>query len=236
MKDIAIKVEKASVGYSHRIGCKASSASALDTITFDLYKGETLGVVGRNGAGKSTLLKLLSGIISPDEGHVSSNVGQVMMLSLQAGFLPYMTGEENSMLNGMLLGAERSYLKKMMPNIREYSGLGNKFYEPISTYSTGMKARLGFSIAITVVPDVMMIDEVMGVGDEDFRQKSNLHLREYIASNKTVVLTSHNAATIRQLCDRVIWLRGGELVEIGDANIVIDRYEEEYRNNKKKSD
>lgn len=146
---------------------------ALKQITFTLHKGESLGIIGRNGAGKSTLLKLLSGIISPDRGILHNFGFTASLLSLQAGFLPYLTGRENTLLNGMILGINKRTILNQMDQIHAFSGLNTFFDQPIKSYSSGMKARLGFSIAFQLDPDIFLLDEVLGVGDETFREKSS---------------------------------------------------------------
>lgn len=198
---------------------------AVKDVSFDLNKGEVLGVVGRNGAGKSTLLRLLAGIIRPDKGTFVNNGHKASLLSLQVGFLPYLTGRKNAILSGLLLGLTYSEIEQKMSAIAEFSQLGDFFEEPIHTYSSGMKARLGFSIAFHADPDVLLIDEVLGVGDVDFRKQSEAAMREKIRSGKTVVLVSHSAATIRQLCDRAVWIEGGITRMEGDPDTVLVAYE-----------
>lgn len=197
---------------------------ALDDVSFDIYSGETLGIIGTNGSGKSSLLRILAGIHLPDRGRVESFGHAVSLLSLQAGFLPHLTGRENALLSGMLLGHERSFMRDRMDFIIEFTGLIEFIDNPINTYSSGMRARLGFVVALLAEPDVLLIDEVLGVGDEEFRLKSTRALRERITSNKTVVLVSHSTPTIKSLCDRVVWLDRGRLVTIGETKDVIEDY------------
>ena len=197
---------------------------ALKNISFTLYKGESLGIIGRNGAGKSTLLQLLAGVTSPDRGQIKNYGFSVSLLSLQAGFIPYLTGRENVMLNGLILGISKKRILESMESIYEFSGLNSFFDQPINTYSSGMKARLGFSIAFQINPDIYLIDEVLGVGDEDFRQKSTMKMREKIRSEQTVVLVSHNAGTIKKLCDRAVWIESGISRAVGAPKDVLDAY------------
>ena len=197
---------------------------ALKDISFDLYNGESLGIIGRNGAGKSTLLKLLTGIIKPDRGSIINNGYRTALLTLQIGFVPYLTGRENALLSGMLLGLHKEEIREQMVEISEFSELGEFFDLPISTYSSGMKARLGFSVAFQLNPDIFLIDEVLGVGDTEFRNKSTAVMRERIRSNKTIVLVSHNAATISQLCDRAVWIDEGISQLEGDTETVLRAY------------
>jgi lipopolysaccharide transport system ATP-binding protein len=197
---------------------------ALKQVTFTLHKGESLGIIGRNGAGKSTLLRLLAGIIRPDTGTVRNFGFTASLLSLQAGFLPYLTGRENTLLNGMILGLEKRNILSQMEKIHAFSGLNSFFDQPINTYSSGMKARLGFSIAFQINPDIYLIDEVLGVGDENFRKKSTMKMKEKIRSEQTVVLVSHSVKTIIELCDRVVWIEDGVSRAEGIPQKILDEY------------
>jgi lipopolysaccharide transport system ATP-binding protein len=197
---------------------------ALKDISLDLYHGETLGIIGRNGVGKSTLLRVLSGIIVPDRGRVA-NVGiSASLLSLQVGFIPQLTGRENAVLSGMLMGLHRREVEEKMDAIIEFSELGSFFDQPVRSYSVGMRARLGFSVAIQTDPDVLLIDETLGVGDAAFQKKSSEAMREKIRSNKTVVLASHMTQTVRDLCDRVVWIENGTARLEGNTEAVVSAY------------
>ncbi|HEB78489.1 MAG TPA: ABC transporter ATP-binding protein [Methylothermaceae bacterium] len=194
----------------------------------ELKAGESLGVIGRNGAGKSTLLQLLAGILAPDQGRLINHGVRVSLLALQLGFLPHLSGRDNVFLSGMLLGLRRREIARRFDWIVEFSELGGRIDDPVHTYSAGMSARLGFSIAFQASPDVLLIDEVLGVGDAPFRHKSATALRERIlARDHSVVLVSHDAQTIRQLCDRAVWLVKGETRAIGPVDEVLERYEAE---------
>ncbi len=197
---------------------------ALKNVSFALYKGESLGVVGRNGAGKTTLLQLLAGILSPDEGALINHGYTASLLSLQAGFIPYLTGRENTYLSGMILGIGMREIKEKMEEIWEFSGLEDFFDQPVGSYSSGMKARLGFSIAFQLDPDVLLVDEVLGVGDEIFKEKSSKAMKEKIRSDKTVVLVSHSIPTIQELCDRTVWIEEGVSRAEGKTEDVIKEY------------
>lgn len=199
----------------------------LEDISFDLLHGETLGVIGRNAAGKSTLLRLLAGIIRHDRGTFVNYGYKAALLSLQTGFLPYLTGRQNAILSGLLLGLRRAEVEARMEAIIEFSELGNFIDEPLSTYSSGMRARLGFSVAFQVEPDILLIDEVLGVGDEEFKAKSTRAMRERICSDKTIVLVSHSPGTIRELCDRAVWIEEGVTRAVGDVGEVTDAYHAE---------
>lgn len=197
---------------------------ALKDVSLDLFRGESLGIIGRNGAGKSTLLRLLAGVIKPDRGELFNPGYRASLLTLQLGFVPYLTGRENAYLSGMLLGLSRRQVAEKMDAIIEFSGLGEFFDQPIRTYSSGMRARLGFSVAFQVDPDILLIDEVLGVGDAEFKEKSNAALRERIRSSKTIIFVSHSPQMVRRLCDRVVWIENGISQMDGPADDVIDAY------------
>ena len=197
---------------------------ALRDVSFDLYRGETLGVIGRNGAGKTTLLKTLAGILKPDRGQMTSDGSQVMLLSMPLGFVPYLSGRDNVVLSGLLLGESRRVMISKMEEIIVFSELGDFIDQPVYSYSAGMKARLGFSIAFHTNPDIILIDEVLGVGDASFRQKSTAAMRARVRSDKTVVLVSHSEVAIRNLCDRVVWIENGESQIEGPTEEVLQCY------------
>lgn len=213
--------------YSRRQGfLKRSRFWALQDISFDLYAGETLGVIGKNGVGKSTLLRVLAGIIAPDTGKVVVHHPglRISLISLGAGFIPFLSGRDNALLNGMMLGATRKEIRARMDDIMAFSELGDFFDEPVNTYSTGMRARLGFSVAFHVEPDVILLDEVLGVGDEAFRKKSTAAMKQRIKSDKTVVLVSHSVPQLKDLCDRIVWIEDGISKLEGSAPEVLDAY------------
>jgi len=197
---------------------------ALDDVSLRVYPGETLGVIGRNGAGKSTLLKTIAGILKPDRGQVIQNTKRIALLSLQIGFVPHLTGKENIMLSGLLLGYTRGEIKARLQDIIEFANLGDFIHQPIDTYSTGMRARLGFAIAFYTNPDVLLVDETLGVGDARFKAKSTLKMKERIQSNHTVVLVSHSPRVIGELCDRVVWIENGHTIQEGLAEEVLAAY------------
>ncbi|RME60798.1 ABC transporter ATP-binding protein [Candidatus Parcubacteria bacterium] len=222
---LLISLKNVAVAYPRRVGFfRVERYWALKNISFDLYGGETLGVIGRNGVGKSTLLRIMAGIIEPDKGEVIINNVTVSLLSLQAGFIGHLTGRENAVLSGMMLGLEKKEILSRISEIQDYSGIGDFFDQPVHVYSTGMKSRLGFSIAINIAPDVILLDEVLGVGDVDFKAKSAKLLQERMRSNETFVLVSHNVNRLRELCDRVVWIEDGVVIMQGGANEVLDAY------------
>jgi lipopolysaccharide transport system ATP-binding protein len=200
---------------------------ALEDVSLTVNRGETLGVIGRNGAGKSTLLRLLAGIIRPDRGIVENLGYQSTLLSLQVGFVDYLSGRENVILSGMLLGMHRREIEEKMASIIEFAELGEFIDQPIQTYSSGMRARLGFSTALHVEPDILLIDEVLGVGDAEFKEKSTRAMRERMRSDRTVVLVSHSLGLIRSVCDRVVWIEKGRNREEGDPKTVGKSYQQE---------
>ena len=199
---------------------------ALQSVTFDLHEGETLGILGRNGAGKSTLLRILAGIIAPDRGHLERRAGlQSTLLSIGVGSHATLSGRENSVLNGMMLGASKKKMLGSLDRIREFSELGEFFEKPIYTYSSGMAARLGFATALEVDPDIMLIDEMLGVGDSSFQHKSSAALKARLQAGKTAVIVSHDSRTIMDLCSRAIWIDNGNSIADGAAADVATKYE-----------
>lgn len=197
---------------------------ALKDVSFDVHSGETLGVIGKNGAGKSTLMKVMAGIINPDKGVVSKNDMSVLLLSLQVGFMPHLSGAENAVLSGILLGMRKNSVIDAMPEIISFSELGDFIDKPVRTYSAGMKARLGFAVAQQADPDVLLMDEVLSVGDAQFRKKSLEAMNERIRSDKTVILISHNEETIRDYCSRVVWINDGCSYMEGSPDHVLAEY------------
>lgn len=198
--------------------------TVLDDVSFEIQSGTSIGIIGSNGSGKSTLLKALAGIITPDRGRINVEGRLVALLELGAGFHPELTGRENIYLNAAILGMERRQIEKSVQQIIEFSELGEFIDVAIKHYSSGMVVRLGFSIAVHVQPDVLVIDEILSVGDESFQKKSLNKILEFKKAGKTVVIVSHELATIEQVCDRVLWLNKGKIVEIGPPNIVIAKY------------
>ncbi|MGH8507223.1 MAG: ABC transporter ATP-binding protein [Gammaproteobacteria bacterium] len=225
MRRTLISLRHVGVQYRLRRGLKRKQFWALKDVSFDLYHAETLGVIGRNGCGKTTLLKVLAGITQPDVGSVIHNGCRAALLALHAGFVPYLTGRENATLGGLMLGFSRRDVQNQMDAIADFAELGEFFDEPMFKYSAGMKARLGFSVAFQLDPDVLLIDEILGVGDAEFRQKSAAVLTEKIKSDKTVVVVSHDPGTIRSLCDRVVWIENGRTRCEGTAEEVLLQYE-----------
>lgn len=197
---------------------------ALKNISFQIYKGEKVGIIGYNGAGKSTLLNVITGIYPPDEGNVITYGNISPLLNLGAGFDYNFSGRKNIMLNGAVLGYNKEFLESKIEEIIEFSELGEYIDIPIKNYSSGMLAKLGFSIATAVEPDILIIDEVLGVGDVNFQKKSGDKIRSLMDGGTTVLLVSHSIPQIREICDKAIWIDNGRLREIGDVNKVCDNY------------
>lgn len=223
--EVLISLQNVSMSYTVRAGMfRWSKYTPFNNISFDLHRGETVGIIGRNGAGKSTLLRLIAGIYEPDVGCIVNHGARVSLLSLGVGFIPHLTGRQNAMLSGMLLGLRKKQIAQKMDAIVEFSGLGRFIDQSLRTYSSGMRARLGFSVAMQVDPDVLLIDEVLGVGDEEFRTKSTAEMKRFIKSDKTVVLVSHNLSTVRELCDRLVWIENGRVKKVDTVENVLEQY------------
>ena len=220
--EVAISLKHAGVCYRPRLGACGDGFWALKDVTFDVYHGETLGVIGRNGAGKSTLLRLLAGIIAPDRGEVVNHGVSVSLLSLQAGFLPHLSGRENAILSGMLLGLTRQEILSRLDDIEAYADIGEHFDRPVREYSTGMRARVGFAVAIHADADVILLDEVLGVGDAEFSRKSSATIRSRLRGDNTFVLVSHHFELVRRVCDRVVVLKGGRNTFVGSPDDAIE--------------
>jgi lipopolysaccharide transport system ATP-binding protein len=226
MSDTIVSFENVGVAFNAQLRLGSPRFWALEDVSLTLSRGERLGVIGRNGAGKSTLLRTIAGIIVPDRGKVKRAPVSCQLLSLALGFMPHLSGRDNAILSGMMLGLRRREIVSRLPAILEFSELGDFFAQPISSYSTGMLMRLGFSVAIQVEPDVLLIDEVLAVGDADFQEKSGAALRERIHGGTTIVFVSHGDAQIRQVCDRVLWIEHGRSVMQGEVDDVLRAYHE----------
>ncbi len=198
--------------------------TALENISFTVNKGETLGLVGRNGAGKSTMLKVISGILKPTKGSVATHGNVVPMLELGSGFDFDLTGKENIFLNGAILGYSEEFLKEKYEEIVAFSELGDFIHSPIRNYSSGMLARLAFSVATMVHPDILIVDEILSVGDAQFQEKSKARMLELMGGGTTVLFVSHSLDQIREMCNRVLWLEHGQLKMYGETNEVCDAY------------
>ena len=197
---------------------------AVKDVSFAVDKGEAFGIVGRNGSGKSTLLKLISGILKPTSGRVSVNGRVAALIELGAGFHPEITGRENIFINGIMLGLSRREIEQRFDRIVDFSGIRDFIDQPVKTYSSGMYVRLGFAVAVHVDPDVLLIDEVLAVGDEEFSAKCIAKIQEMKYRGVTLVFVTHQLDQVRNLCDRALWLDHGETAQIGDPVRVVDAY------------
>ena len=197
---------------------------ALKHISLQIHKGEKVGFVGLNGAGKSTLLKIIAQVMKPTKGSVEVHGNMAPLLALGAGFDYNYTGSENIFLNGALLGHSKSYMKKRYDEIVEFSEIGDFIDVPVKNYSSGMKARLAFSIATSVNPDILILDEVLSVGDASFQKKSKERMNELMQGDVSLLFVSHSIGQVREMCDRAIWLDHGNLMMDGDVDEVCDAY------------
>lgn len=202
-----------------------SDFTALQDISFRVPKGQTVGVVGRNGSGKSTLLTLLSRIYRPTSGTIKVEGRVATLLELGAGFHPEFTGLENVFLNGVILGMPRAELEKRLPQIIEFAGLEEFIDTPVKHYSSGMTARLGFAVAVNLEPDVLLVDEVLAVGDAEFQEKCYRKIEEFKRQGVTIFFVSHDMDAMRRVCDRVLWIEDHVIKCDGPALAVIAEYE-----------
>lgn len=197
---------------------------ALHNVSFEVKKGETVGIIGKNGSGKSTLLKILSGVLTPTSGSVTINGKVSSLLELGTGFSPELTGIENVYFYGMLLGFSKKEMDEMLPDILAFADIGDFVYQPVKSYSSGMYVRLAFSVAVNVKPDILIVDEALAVGDIFFQQKCMIRMRRIIESGATILFVSHDPATIQSLCHRGVLLDKGKVAMIGPAKEVSQEY------------
>lgn len=201
--------------------------TAVKDVSFDVMRGEVVGIIGENGSGKSTLLRALAGIYAPDSGTIRINADKSSLLALGVGFQSRLTGYENIYLSGYALGFTKKEIDSVLDEIIEFSELGDFINRPVKNYSSGMYSKLAFSISTTLATEVLFIDEVLSVGDIRFGKKSRARIRELLDDeDRSVVLVSHSLSELRDLCDRVLWLHKGEQVAFGDAKTLLDAYEE----------
>ena len=204
-----------------------TSVLALRDVSFAVDRGEAFGIIGRNGSGKSTILKLISGILKPTSGKIAVNGRIAALIELGAGFHPEITGRENIYINGIMLGLSRREIDQRFDKIVDFSGIGEFLDQPVKTYSSGMYVRLGFAVAVHVDPDILIIDEVLSVGDEEFSAKCVAKIQEMKYRGVTLVFVTHQLDQVRTLCDRALWLDHGQLEAIGDPMRVVDAYLQE---------
>ena len=199
---------------------------ALKGVSFDIYPGESIGIIGDNGAGKSTILKMITGVAHPSEGEVTVKGKVAALLELTAGFSMEMTGRENIYLKGYILGLNDAYIRTIEEKIIDFAQLGDYIDQPVRTYSSGMRLRLGFAININIEPDILVVDEALSVGDATFKKKCKNKIAEIIKSGVTVLYVSHNQAGVKELCNRAIFLKKGALLYDGDVNEAYKVYED----------
>lgn len=237
MKEIALEVNHVSIDYkdlSHislakslrKDGItKSNVVRAVNDISFSVNKGEILGIVGRNGSGKTTLLRSVAGIFQPDEGTIDTHGNRVSLMAIGIGFNGNNTGRENILKSGMLLGCKLDYVKEHMDEIIDFSELGDFIDRPVRTYSSGMYSKLSFAVTAVLDTDIMLVDEVLSVGDERFRKKSFKKMEELMMSDRTVLIVSHATDTLKKFCDKILWINDGQFVKLGDTEEVLAEYD-----------
>ena len=237
MSKIALDVDHVSIDYHdlshmslHQSILKGEAkrnnvVRAVNDVSFTVDKGEILGIVGRNGSGKTTLLRSIAGIFQPDEG----TIDRVGLMAIGIGFNGNNTGRENILKSGMLLGCSLEYVKAHMDAIIEFSELGDFIDRPVRTYSSGMYSKLSFAVTAILDTDIMLVDEVLSVGDEHFRKKSYKKMEELMLSDRTVLIVSHATDTLKKFCDRVLWISDSHLMMIGETSEVLSAYDESMR-------
>jgi ABC-type polysaccharide/polyol phosphate transport system ATPase subunit len=203
---------------------KQEEVVALDEVSFRVERGEAFGVIGRNGAGKSTLLRVMAHTLRPDQGRVVLNGRASTLLALGVGFNAELSGRRNVYLGGLAAGMRKAQIETVFDDIVEYADLGDAIDRPVKTYSSGMFSRLAFSVSMHLEPDIMMLDEVLAVGDEDFREKSMQAMRDLLDRSGTIVFVSHSLSSVAEFCDRVLWMERGKIEMLGPAGEVVTAY------------
>lgn len=237
MKEAAIEVKDLCIDYRglktysikknllHLKRSRAEVFHAVKHVSFTLEKGEILGIIGKNGSGKSTMLQAIAGIFSPNQGEIDLHGNSVSLLSIGVGFQRELTGRENIVLSGMLLGFSEKQVKEKEQEIIEFSELGDFIDTPVRTYSSGMYSKLAFSITAILETDIMLIDEVLSVGDASFKKKSFNKMKKLISDeNRTVIIVSHSMDTIKELCSKALWIHNGEVKMYGESREVVEKY------------
>lgn len=238
MRDIALEVSHVSIDYKNLMHLslhqsllnkdvkRADIVRAVNDVSFTVEQGKILGIVGRNGSGKTTLLRSIAGIFQPDEGFIDTKGNRVSLMAIGIGFNPNNTGRENILKSGMLLGCKLDYVKEHMKEIIEFSELGDFIDRPVRTYSSGMYSKLSFAVTAILDTDIMLVDEVLSVGDERFRKKSYKKMEELMLSNRTVLIVSHATDTLKKFCDDVLWINDGCFMQMGNTEEVLKAYDE----------
>ena len=204
---------------------RAETIRAVDDLSFTVEKGKILGIVGRNGSGKTTLLRSVAGIFRPDQGYIDTKGNRVSLMAIGIGFNGNNTGRENILKSGMLLGCRLDYVREHMDEIIAFSELGDFIDRPVRTYSSGMYSKLSFAVTAILETDIMLVDEVLSVGDERFRKKSYRKMEELMMGSRTVLIVSHATDTLKKFCHEVLWMDGGKFMELGPTEEVLDRYD-----------
>jgi len=232
VKSMNIKKEIIKLFIRRKTEKRIKEVGALENVNFEIEKGKTVGVIGVNGAGKTTLLKVIAKIIEPDSGEIELHSDSVSLLTLGAGFQPELSGLENIYLNGLILGLGKDKINKKLKEIIGFSELEEFINYPIKTYSSGMRVRLAFSIASHIEPDILLLDEILGVGDEYFKEKSQYRIKQLIKGNRTVLIVSHSMSSISKLCDLTLWINKGKVIEYDYTKNVVEKYRDYLRNYK----
>ncbi len=237
MSEMALDVNHVSIDYKNLMHMsmhqallkkdvkRADIVRAVDDISFSVERGKILGIVGRNGSGKTTLLRSIAGIFRPDEGYIDTKGNRVSLMAIGIGFNVNNTGRENILKSGMLLGCSLDYVQERMGEIIDFSELGDFIDRPVRTYSSGMYSKLSFAVTAILDTDIMLVDEVLSVGDEHFRKKSYRKMEELMLSNRTVLIVSHATDTLKKFCDSVLWINDGKFMKMGETEDVLAEYD-----------
>lgn len=225
-KSLMLELDKVSLNFQSSKGTFDHGVHhVLDSVSFKLYENETLGIIGRNGVGKTTMLRIMAGIIAPTSGTVKIKGGITSsLLSIGLGFRADLSGRDNALLAAMLQGSNKKQALSYLEEIKEFSDLGDSFEEPVKTYSSGMRSRLGFTTALLTHVDILLIDEVLSVGDAQFKKKAESAMKERIGGGQTVVFVSHSDPQVEELCDRAIWIDEAKIASEGDTEVVLKAY------------
>lgn len=238
MKNIAIDIKNVSIGYRninqfsiHQLFGKAKEEKAdpyfyaIKDVSFTVEQGEIIGIIGKNGSGKTTLLRAIAGIFQPNSGKIETYENRVSLMAIGVGFKPDITGRENILSSGMLMGFDERYIYSKLEEIIEFSELGDFIDKPVRTYSSGMYSKLSFAITAILDTDIMLIDEILSVGDEKFKKKSSSKMLELMKQeDKTVLIVTHGMDMLKDLCTRVIWINDGVIMQEGEPDEVIQQY------------
>ena len=225
---IVMKLENVTLEYpvARRYRKENVKPSGIRNVSFELKEGDVLGIIGRNGSGKSTLLKMMAGVFPPNDGVISSRGAVSLLAGVGVGFNKELTGRENAYLYGALMGRSRKQIDELIDEIQSFAELTHHFDRPFRTFSSGMRARLGISVATAFRPDLLLIDEVLGVGDVSFREKSQKRVKELIETSGSVIIVSHSLGMLKEMCTRMILIEDGEVIMDDEPGAVITKYAE----------